>query len=496
MGKDREGKFHPRKGKPSASMKAENVGLKPIDSRTQAAHDEIADKYTVGDEEPAPHLHLRHRNRNLDKREERQTSKTDQKKATGNKQSVLVEQPVQKISEELPSVLTKEEFATLASFQSDTCISVFMQTHPAGAEVNEHVDNTAFKTMLRQVGAKLKQKGFDSDAIEVLLKPGYNLLSNDKFWRNLSHGLAAFMANGFFKLLRMPLAPKDELVINSTFHLTPLLPMITQNDYFYLLVLSKKQARLYRADAFGMVYIPVSEVPRGVDDVVHFEEKDDQKLFRTGSSGAGGGANYHGIGSGKPDDKENIAMYFDEVDESLFKAVLHAEHVPLLLAGVDYLIPIYKQVAKYKPIWRDAITGNKDYEDLNSLYQEARKKMEPYFEERHNKALEAYANSSGTHLTSSSPEDVIPAAYYKRVWHLFVQHDQHIWGSFDEMNNRLIIHASQEDGDENLIDKAILKTVMNAGEVHLLPKDRMPSQSPIAALMRYEITNNNKKAVQ
>jgi hypothetical protein len=296
-----------------------------------------------------------------------------------------------------------------------------------------------------------------------------------------------FISDDMFRYLKMPYQPKEEMLVNSSFYITPLLPLAAKGDYFYLLVLSKKQAKFYRADAFGMNEIKVNELPNGVDDVVHFEEKDDQKLWRTGSSGGGGGANYHGIGAGKPDDKENLAMYFDEVDETLWKEVLNRENAPLLLAGVEYLIPIYKSVAQYRNIWNDAITGNHEYDDLNSLYRLARKKMEPYFEERHQKALEMYGNHSATGLTSFLPEEVIPAAHYKRVWHLFVQEDTHVWGTFDEMKNQLTLHETQQEGDEDLTDKAIAKTILSGGEVHRLPKDRMPSGSSLAALMRYSI---------
>jgi hypothetical protein len=234
-----------------------------------------------------------------------------------------------------------------------------------------------------------------------------------------------------------------------------------------------------------MAYLPIPEMPNGVDDVVHLEEKQDESLFRTDTSGAGQGANFHGIGSGKPDDKTNIALYFDEVDETAMKAVLNKENAPLLLAGVEYLIPIYKSVAGYKNIWDKALTGSYEHQDGNSIYRDAMEVMEPYFKQRSQKALDMYANNSATALTSSIAADVIPAAFYRKVWHLFVEKDQHIWGSFDEMNNELTIHETQQEGDECLIDKAILKTVLNGGEVHVLEKERMPADSKIAALMRY-----------
>ncbi|MGC1242949.1 MAG: hypothetical protein WA874_15270 [Chryseosolibacter sp.] len=490
MGKEREGRFNPRKGKPSGSLR-EGVGLvKPINTSSLKEQLEIADKYTDGEEMPASNVHVRHHNRNVDKREERQRNKDKQRSNNGSDTSsneTLAVERADTVAEELPAMLRKEQFSELAKFQSERCVTIYMPTNSStNVEANKQKDLIAFKNKLQQVTAALKDKNVYQAQIEHMLKPGYDLLRNDDFWSHLSNGLAVFISDGAFKYIKLPTAPKEEVLINSTFYLTPLIPVMTGRDYFYVLVLSKKHAKLFRADAFGMQYIAVPEMPNGVDDVVHFEEKDDQDLYRTDTAGAGAGASYHGTGTtGRPDDKTNIAMYFDEVDETIWKAVLHNENVPLLLAGVEYLIPIYKQVAQYKPIWDDAITGSHDHEDTQALYQQARAKMEPYFNERVAKALNTYGNQSATELTSAIPEDVIPAAHYGRIAQLFALEGQHIWGRFDEMNNELSVHASQEDGDECLVDKSVIRTLMNGGEVFLLPKEKMPGGSKLAALMRY-----------
>jgi hypothetical protein len=377
-------------------------------------------------------------------------------------------------------------FSELAGKQSQTCISFYLQTRSKGSATSETSDNTPLKNYLQQITAQLKQKNLDELSIEKLLRSSYALLQNDQFWREQSAGLAVFITEGSTQYLKLPMAPKqEELLVNTSFYLSPLIPLMKQADYFYLLLLSKKESKLFRAGEFGIVELIIEEMPNGVDDVVHLEEKDDQKLFRTGSSGGGSGANYHGTGAGKPDDKENIAMYFDEVDETIWKAVLNKENVPLLLAGVEYLIPIYKSVAKYKPIWDESITGNQQHTDLRSLHAQAKKIMEPYFEERHKKALELFGNQSATELTSLEADEIIPAAHYKRVSHLFVQEGAHIWGTFDEQANKLSINKAQKEEDEDLIDKAVIRTILNAGEVHFLPKEKMPGRSEIAALMRY-----------
>lgn len=487
MGKDREGKFHPRKGKPSGEPVVS--GLQTLNTADLDHKLEIAEKYTTGEEEPASHLRVRHPNRNTEKGEDRRSEGTNggRPKKSGDRVKDVFSEAESSIltpvaPEELPSVLTRELFSDLANFRSTPCISIYIPGHASGMEVNEQSDKLTFKSALQEVNLKLKERGIDATA---MLRPGHELLRNDNLWHDMSSGLAVFMAEGFFKYCRIPVTPKREILINSSFFVSPLIPLVTRTEYFYLLTVSKKQVRLFRADAFGISHIPVPELPRGKEDVVNVEEKESNDLFRTEPAAAGEGVSFHGAGAGKADEKVQLTRYFDEVDEILWKEVLNREHAPLLLAGVEYLIPLYKSVAKYKPIWPDAITGNHEHENMLALYEMALEKMKPYFRLREEKAIETYNNHSATSLTTSVVEEIIPAAFYGRIATLFAVKDQHLWGVFDEQNNTLVIHERQEEGDACLLDKAVIHTLLNGGEVFLLSQDHMPAETLMAAHLRY-----------
>jgi hypothetical protein len=484
MGKDREGKFHPRKGKPSGSGN-EGTGLDTPVTGSIENYLDLADKYTEGADEMPANVKVRHPNRNVNKGDEKKDDCPVNKSSYKSKEETFSDDRSPVVGEELPGVLTKELFTELANFSSDLCISAYLPTHKSGVEVNENADNIAFKTTLQTITHNLKQKGIDQERIQQVLEPGYELLRNDGFWRRLNQGLAVFMSDNHFKYVKMPDTPREEIMINSTFMLKPLVNAMTIKEYFYLLVISKKQAKIFKADAFGMTQIELEEMPNGVVDVVHFEEKDDQKLFRSESGQAGKGAAFHGHGAGRPDEKEHLAIYLEEVDETLWEEFLSRENAPLLLAGVEYLLPIFRSVSHYRNIWPEALTGSHEHDELNSLFEQARKMMEPYFRERTKKALEMYGNQSATALTSSIPADVIPAAHYSRIWHLFVRKDEHIWGTFNENENILNIHATKEDGDECLVDRAVIKTILNGGDVHFISREDMPADSAVAALMRY-----------
>jgi hypothetical protein len=239
-------------------------------------------------------------------------------------------------------------------------------------------------------------------------------------------------------------------------------------DHYYVLILSKKNAKLFLADQAGIRYMPIDELPNGIEDVVHLEEKD-----------------Y--VGSGLPDDKENIALYLKEVDRTLLKEALGSEHSPLVLGGVEYLVNIYKEVSQYNHIWDKMLTGSLEYENSTELHKQSLDLVQPYFEERKNKALELFGNQSATKLVSRDPKEIVSAAHFARVSHLFVQEGAELFGSFDEQANNISIDDPQSGDAENLRDKAIQDTLANGGEVYIVAKDEMPSDAILAAVMRFEL---------
>jgi len=483
MGKDKDGKFHATKGRPSGTGRHKGLTV-PADQQVLTEQFDLEEKYAIdADKDRVEGAPVRHPNRNADKSQDHSRTENQKKASDKSRNETFREDFSKTTPEEISLALSRETFAMLASY-TGRCISIYLPTHRTGLEVNDKTDIIILKDLLQQAATAAKRDE-DSVVVERILEPAYALLRNDDFWNSPPAGLAFFIADGFFKFISLPSPPVQQLLANTSFLINPLLPYVTNQDYFYLLVISKKQSKLFRADNFQMSYIEIKELPNGIDDVVHLEEKDDQKLFRTGSSGAGGGANYHGMGAGKPDEKENIAMYLAEVDNTLWEEVLHNENVPLVLAGVDYLIPLYKKVTRYNHIWDQALTGSLEYENERELFKQARKITEAYFQERTKKALAEYGNRSAIGLTSTDPHNIIPAAYYSRVGELFVEKNEHLWGTFNENTQAVTLHDQQENGDDNLLDKAVIKTVMNGGQVHLLDKADMPAQSKIAALFRY-----------
>lgn len=483
MGKDRDGRYIPPKGKPSGNGRETELGLRPNLEGTSLEQDQdITQRYTEKEEKPAPNVRVMHPNRNVHKGEEELTA-PEPRPAAGAPSHTAKKQQAEGITEILR--LQREQFAALASHRAPWSISLYLPTHRRGVEVNEQQDSIALKHLVRQAELALLSSGAPREELGPLMECARIMVHDERFWRNQREGLAIFLTPGNCQFIRLPYTVKQEFYINHTFFVSPLLPLLTADERFYLLALSKHRATLYEADAWGMHEVEVPGMPRGVEDVVHFEEKDDQKLFRTSSSGAGQGANYHGIGAGKPDDKANISMYLDEVDETLWQEVLRDRHDPLLLAGVEYILPLFRQRTKYRYMAEGALTGNMEHTPVNELFASARALMEPHFCARRDKAIERFNNNLGNDLSFKDPQEIVPACYYARTDLLLVAEGARLWGKFVKETNQLEIHDQETEGDECLVNAAVTQALLNGAEVHYVPPGKMPLGEQMVAVMRY-----------
>lgn len=377
--------------------------------------------------------------------------------------------------------MVKEEFFDLSGIESEPAISIFLPTHSAGKEVNERYDLIRFKNLIQAITQELIERGLSNDQIEKLLEPAHELLKDEEFWLSLEQGMAVFIANDFFEVKLLAVSVPEEFHINSRFHLAPLVPLFKDLPHFYLLAISKNASSFYKGDSLGMERVEIEGLPQGINDVIHFEEKSERQLLRGGPREGSA----HGHGSGLSDEKEYISQYLKEVDQTLMTELLANENAPLVIAGVEYIVGIYRQVSRYKNLVDSAITGNHEHTEMAQLYQKAFEVASPHLEEANKKALKNYYNQLNTALTSSMPEKVIPATYYKQVYDLFVEKDTHIWGTFNEAENKLVINQEKQLNDVCLVNRAIVNTISNGGDVYILEADRMPNGAQIAASLRF-----------
>jgi hypothetical protein len=176
--------------------------------------------------------------------------------------------------------------------------------------------------------------------------------------------------------------------------------------------------------------------------------------------------------------------YFRQIDEGI-RNFLHDEEVPLIFAGVEYLFSIYRKANNYPNLMSEIISGNPELLGAKDLHERAWSFVASYFQETRNEAAAQYRHFAGTGRTSYDLKTIIPAAYRGRVGILFVALGCQRWGTFDQDSQSAELHDIAEPGDQDLLDFVAIETLINGGSVYAVEQDKMPADSPVAALFRY-----------
>jgi hypothetical protein len=375
--------------------------------------------------------------------------------------------------------LSKDELRLLIEKGKAPCLSIYMPTHKAGAEVQQNA--IRLKNLLKEAEERLVTGGRRAAEVEKLLEPVQALVKNNPFWRQQSSGLAIFLCPDFFRTYRLPGDFLPSVVLAERFHVKPLLPLFNTEGRFYVLALSQKDIRLLECSRYSVKETRPEGVPRNIDEVLKYDVFEKQLRNRPGMSGATG---QKGSSAWTDYGKENIQRYLQQVEKGL-KPYLKEERAPLVFAGVDYIFSMYREVNANPHLLETAINGNPDQMSAEDLQAQAWPVAEPWFRKEQEEARVRYRQSIGTGLASNNLEEIVPAAHHGRVGYLFVEVGQEKWGTFNSQTGKAALHAGVKKGDEDLIDFAAIQTLGGGGKVYAIGRDAMPDREPVAALFRY-----------
>jgi len=344
------------------------------------------------------------------------------------------------------------------------CVSLFLPTARAGSEVQE--GPIRLKNLLRAAEERLSAWEMRSAEAKKLLAPAWALVEDTLFWSYQSEGLALFLSREGMWRWRLPVRFEELVVVGTRFHVKPLLSLFTGDGRFYVLALSQNRVRLFWGTRHSLTEIPLKDVPQKLAEVLRPDLAESQLQFHTGMVRGPGkqSVSYHGHGGIDAGRKDAIVRFFRRLDEGL-RVYLTDQPAPLVLAGVDFLLPLYREASSYGDIVEGGVMGNPDRMSLEELHLQAWALVEPYFRRAQREAAEQFAARLGTGLASAQLPEVLRAAREGRVETLFVAMGVQRWGHLTS-TGEVEVHAEPEPGNQDLLDWAVVETLRRKGTVY------------------------------
>ncbi|MDF1740949.1 MAG: hypothetical protein P1U86_17435 [Verrucomicrobiales bacterium] len=309
------------------------------------------------------------------------------------------------------------------------------------------------------------------DTLEDEIGPYLDKESEEsEFWQHQSGGLAIFAEAETVRVIQVPKRFSPQCSYSTKWFLTPLLELAANNDSYWLLSLSQNEVALYRGSRLGIR--PV-EIPGGNPS---FEESEIAAAKSSGDD---------------PDlidaeaNKENLLKFFREVNEPIRK-ILGESNDPLLIAGVDFYLPLFAKANTYPHLVEKIVGGNAEHESLAELHESASDVLYRDFAESRKRELLRLKELAASDAFVTDLQEVLAAASMGRIASLVAPSDLRFRGKITDPGKGSYEEMTPHDPEGfDLYQRAAELTLSRGGRLFYLEAAKMPGGNEICAELRY-----------
>ena len=383
--------------------------------------------------------------------------------------------------------INRQALETLMASQGGPHVSIYL---PAPERPNEaSQDGTRLSNLLRDTRQTLVEYWMPQSEAKSFLQPLEELCHDTRFLADRNKGVAIFRSVDTFQSYQVETLIEENCVIARRFHVRPIIAQAIQTS-FHVLTLSKNRVALLSADGDSLSEMEVPNLPSSFSlETADVTADRGAQSHSSGIATAGKqAAVFHGQG-GHPDTvKTELRAYLHRVDDAV-QSYMQDISNPIVLAGVDELTSMYRDISNCSQLCETSVSGNFDHVADDVLLEKAAVVIAEE-RERQREAVAKCISEPRHHHVATDPEQVLCAAYEGRVDTLFFDESAELYGSFYPDTKTMQETRQRPSGDpadpsRDLIEMAVAQTLLHRGSVYPVIKGKMPVDANVAASLRY-----------
>jgi hypothetical protein len=379
--------------------------------------------------------------------------------------------------------LTAASLAELTAAHSPPCLSLYQPT--SRHRPDNQQDPIRFRNLVKTLAASLQQQ-HPSAVAQALLAPFDALAHDQAFWNHTLDGLAVLGATNFFRVYCLQRAVPELAVVADSFHTKPLRRFLQSVDRYQVLGLSRGAFRLFEGNRDALDELDPSDgIPRTITGVLG--EELTAPRHTVGAYGGPGKTTgmHHGHGGRKDAIDVDAERFFRAIDRAVLERYSQPSGLPLVLAALPEHHHLFRTLSHNPALLETGLLTNPDGLSLEELRQRVWEVVEPQHHARQAAIAEAFAEANSRGLGSDDLAQVAKAAAAGRVATLLIESGRQIAGRLDEATGQIDkAKLDHPEVDDVLDDLGALVETMG-GEIHVIPAQRMPGSTGLAAIYRH-----------
>ena len=382
------------------------------------------------------------------------------------------------------STLDKDYAAGLLDKCDPPCLSLYQPTH------RHHPDNQQdpirFRNLVKELEEPLRQQ-FPKDDIRTLLQPFLALANDMDFWNHTLDGLAVLGARGIFRVYKLQRPVTEFALVADSFHTKPLMRILQSADRYQVLGLNRQEIRLFEGNRDALDEIELARtVPKTITEALGDELTEPHRTVASyGGIGDGHSPMHHGHGGKESEVDIDAERFFRAIDRGILEHHSKPAGLTLILAALPQYHHLFHQVSHNPLLIEDSIEVHPDSLTIEELRQRAWQILEPHYLARLAKLVEKFGNAKSKGLGDDVLVQVAKAIVAGRVATLMIEAVRKIPGRIDSATGEIefgdLSHPEVDDVLDDLGELALKK----GGQIVIVPAERMPTDTGIAAIYRY-----------
>ena len=224
--------------------------------------------------------------------------------------------------------------------------------------------------------------------------------------------------------------------------------------------------------------------PRSMIEVLGEERTEDYQAH--GLSGDAGGTDmYYGHGGKKPEIDKDTEKFFRYVDRFVLENYSKSSELPLILVSLKAYHALFKHVSHNPYLLERGIDSSYESLETEQLTEKALRIIEPIYLEKIKNLADSYETAKANALGSDDLSQVIKAAFENRVKTVLIQDNKIISGKIDYNTGEIKFGNILNPDCDDILDDLAELVLKNRGDVMVLPKEMMPSDTGVAGIYRY-----------
>jgi hypothetical protein len=382
-------------------------------------------------------------------------------------------------------ILNRGLIQELLAIGQSPCLSLYMTTHRSHPENLQ--DIIRFKNLVKQMEESLLRK-YSSIEVQKHLEPFKTLGNDNVFWNHTSDGLAVLSTVGLFKVISLPVSIEELTVVADSFHTKPLRKYLQSTDRYHVLGLSLHDIRLFEGNRHSLAEIELlPDIPRTITDALGDELTDKHSTVASyGGTGGESTSMHHAQGGRKEEVEKDAERFFRVVANNIYERYSKPTGLPLILAALPEHHKLFQRVNKNPMLLNNSIPVNPASVSIPKLINMAWEIMEPEYLLKLDNLADRFEQAKANGKGSDEIKEAAIAAVNGRVDTLIIESGRMI---AIRITNLITGNTQKKDlknprVDDLLDDMGELVTKMG-GQVMILPPEKMPSQTGLAAIFRY-----------